>query len=293
MKKAALTLFIIVLLSSQPIFSLDLEFIGGLGNLAFNNDRTMALSDDVNPGAFSSNFYPLIRTGMSGEYRNFSFKAGFERDPILRNRFFTNLRADFNYFYVETGPFIGLFNSQKQPFNPGLSAAMGLQIPGIIFAELNGSSTLAAPLDLTGFYYQNNGGISLGFWVPYVVCSLNMIVKNYAYHKETDLIIKDSLNRYFFRADVYTKNIPYTIQVDLGFQNLSRSYYLQDLTDEFKSIFMGLEVTYTLNQSVKFIFGGEMPVYSWSKSPMKNPPKSSFLFEAWTGAVWTLQGKDR
>jgi len=53
---------------------------------------------------------------------------------------------------------------------------------------------------------------------------------------------------------------------------------------------MGFELTYTASPIMKFILGGEMPVYSWADQPMKDPSKNTFLFEARAGIVLTLQG---
>jgi len=301
MKKTVCTLLILGCVLSSRLFSLDLELVGGLGNLAFDKDRTTALSDTNAAGAFSPQLFPLALARLSGDYRGLAWTVGFQRDPLERNRLFGNLRADLGYFFLEAGPVIGVFNSSKFPLNPGISAALGLSIPGIIFVQASGSSTLGAVMDITGSYFQNTGDISTGFWVPHVVCSLNLDAKNYSSREEANLLVTDGLIRYFFRADVYTKNVPYTLQLDLGFQKLSRSYSTQKIdsnndfvkdteTDEFKSVFVGLEGTYTFNSAFKFLLGAEMPVYSWGVRPMKDPPKSAFLFEAHAGIVWTLGG---
>ena len=302
MKKVLFIILILCCVLSSQVFSLDLELIGGLGNLAYNQERTSALSDPDNPRAFTPHLFPLALARLSGEYKSFAYNLGFERDPVVRNRLFANLRADLDYFFIEAGPFIGLFNTSKLPFNPGISTAMGLGFPGIVFARAGASSNLGTVMDITDNYSQNTGNISVEFWIPHLVCSLNMSYRSFTIREQANLLIEDESRRYYFSADAYTKNIPYTIRVDLGFEKLSRSYVSQKIdndsivkstqTDEFKSVFMGLEGTYTFSPALKFLLGGEMPVYFWSVRPMKDPAKKTVLFEAHIGVIWKISNSN-
>jgi len=299
-KKAVPVLLLFFFILSPRLFSLDLELIGGLGNLAFDHDRTSSLGAEDKP--FEANWFPLAFARLSGEFNSIECSIGFEREDLLRNRLFANVRASFNYFFLEAGPVLGVFNSSSLPINPGVSAGLGFIIPGIVFAEASGSSTIGILMDIENNYIQRTGNISAGFWVPHVVCSLNMNLRYFTQRETADILIEDKSGRYFFRADVYTKNVPFGIRVDLGYQSLSRSYstqYIDDSgpeivivkdteTDELKSIFMGLELSYTLNESLKVLLGGEMPVYSWPGGQMKAPSKSAFLFEARAGVIWTI-----
>jgi len=301
MKKKMLLTIILAALFTGLLFSFEIELSGGLGNLAFDKDLRSALSGPDIEGTFDPKYYPLLLAQFTGEYNSLFFSAGFSRDPLLRNRLYGNLRAGFDYFFIEAGPSIGIFNSPGLPINPGISAALGLSIPGKVFARAAALSTIGARTESAGGYSQLSGEVSAGFWVPHVICSLNMSMKNYALREEPNLLTEDDLKKYFFRADVFTKNVPFTMRVDLGFQNLSRSYSTQKIDggelvkevtkDEFKSFIAGLEGVYTLNSHLKFYLGGEMPVYSWGKRPMKDPSKDTILFEAKMGVILNLSGR--
>ena len=298
MKKTLFTLLFLFCLAVSGIFSLDLELLGGIGNLAFDKSRTLALSSEKVEGKFSPHYFPLLLARVSGEYSGIGYDAGFEKHPVMRNTIFANLKIEREYFSFETGPIISIFNSWKLPLNPGLSAGLGLAVPGIVFGKVKGSSTLVVPMDTVGNYSLNTGDISVGFWVPYVVCSLNMGFRTFTTRELANLLVEDELSRYFFRADVFTKGMPYTIRLDLGYQNLSRSYSSQKVSgddiiknsdkDEFRSVFLGLEGTFTLNQTLKFVLGGELPFYSWGVRPMKDPPKGTMLFQARAGVVYNI-----
>jgi hypothetical protein len=295
MKKVILTLIFLIGILSGRFFALDIELGGGMGNLAFDKNRKIALSDPTEEGVFDPHYLPLIQVRLSGEYRSLFFNTGFERDPLLRNKIFGNVRAEFDYFTIEGGPFIGLFNSTKLPLNPGVSAALELAIPRITFIRAGVSSTFGTAMRIPGNYSQFSGSLSAGFWVPHVICSMNMIAKNYTSREDANLLTEDASVKYFFRADVFAKNVPYTVQIDMGFQNLSRFYnngIVNDtLRDEYKLFFIGLEGTYTINPSMKLFLAGEMPVYSWGRRPMKDPPRGTFLFEGRAGIAFSLPMK--
>jgi hypothetical protein len=288
---------LLAVLWASPLWGMDLEISGGLGNMAFDPERESALGSEE--GAFEGRLFPLGLVKVSGEIqKGLYYNGAFERDPLLRNRLSLTMGIKLDYINLEIGPVMGIFNSEDQIVNPGFSAGLGLEFPGIVFLNLKALSSLGSVLDITGNYLQKSAAISAGFWVPYVVCSFNLVTGNFVLEKKTNLLVEDSLTRYFFRADVFSKNVPYTCRVDLGYQAMSRSYssYVvsggglgrDNQTDEFKALYIGLETSYMVNPAFKLLLGAEMPVYSWSVRPMKSPDKGNFLFQARAGVILTL-----
>jgi hypothetical protein len=288
---------LLAVLWASPLWGIDLEISGGLGNMTFDPERESTLGSEGR--AFAGQLFPLGLVKVSGESKNgFYYNGAFERDPLLRNRLSLNMGIKLDYINLELGPVMGLFNSEDQIVNPGVSAGIGLEFPGVAFFNLKALSSLGSVLDITGNYLQKSAAISAGFWVPYVVCSFNLVTGNFALQEKSNLLIEDSLTRYFFRADVFSKNVPYTCRVDLGYQTMSRSYssyvvsggglYRDNQTDEFKALYIGLETSYMASPAFKLFLGAEMPVYSWSVQPMKSPDKESFLFQVRTGIILTL-----
>jgi hypothetical protein len=293
----ALGFVLLAVLWASPLWGIDLEISGVLGNMAFDPERETALGSEGL--AFEGRFFPAGLVKVSGESKNgFYYNGAFERDPLLRNRLSLNMGIKLDYVNLEIGPVMGLFNSEDQIMNPGVSAGMGLEVPGVVFLNLKASSSLGSVLDITGNYLQKSAAVSAGFWVPYAICSFNLVTGNFALEKKSNFLIEDSMTRYFFRADVFSKNVPYTCRVDLGYQTMSRSYssYVVsggDLdrgsqTDEFKALYIGLEASYMVSPAFKLLLGAEMPVYSWSVQPMKSPDRGNFLFRARTGIILTL-----
>ncbi|MDR2185147.1 MAG: hypothetical protein LBO80_05700 [Treponema sp.] len=263
----------------SPAFALDLTLKGGIGNMAFDQDRTSFLNDKK----FEANYFPFGLVQLDGVYANFiNYRIGFDRDLVLRNRLISNISFNFEYIHLDIGPFIGPFNNRERPITPGISAGLTAEWPGILFGRLTAGSTVGAGLNSNGDYVQQNGEIVFGFWVPHVVNALSVSLRSFTEQTGSGRI-EDRLFRCQYAADVFAKNVPYTVHIDLGYQALERSYSAGG-TDTLKSVFLGFETTVRINSMVKALLGAEMPIYSWGEKPLGNPGKT-VLFQAHTGVV--------
>jgi hypothetical protein len=264
---------------------IELEISGGFGNSFFDPEKTESLGE--NERAFEPTPQIFFRTVVSGEIGSTVFySGGLEWDPVLRSRIFTNIGISFSFFSMEIGPFIGIFNTSAEFFNPGLSAAIGVEFPGILFVNVRASSSINS-VRAAGSYSQRSGMLTAGFWVPNIICSFNLETKSFAHQKTSDLFLEDMQNRYFFRADIFAKNNPFSIRLDVGYASLKRTYISQsnDSSDEFKYIFLGMEAAVTINPLIRVFLAGELPLFSWSVLPMKNPDKNKVLFQVQGGIV--------
>jgi hypothetical protein len=297
-------LFLLVLTGASG--ALDLRVSGGIGNLSFDKKEESFLDTEI----FAPTLYPYGSIGLEGDYSDFAdFSAAFEIDPILRNRLLANAGFNLGYIRIDIGPFIGLFNTEEQKINSGISAGMGVEFPGIAFGSVAVGSTIGSLTNKPGEYIQHTGDISIGVWVPHVVCTFSLNEKSYTGRVNDELITKDESIRYQLRADMFSKNVPYTIRIDMGYQSLTRSYIPQGSaatvydpitfefdsvpsdTDEFRSIYFGFEGTYRIVPKIQIVLGAEMPVFSWGKTPLGSPDKETFFYQAHVGLVWTLPEK--
>ena len=109
------------------------------------------------------------------------------------------------------------------------------------------------------------------------------------------LLVRDELIRYGFSADVFSKNVPYNIRIDMGYQSLKRFYLSGSsnsaVSDEIKSLYLGFEAGWRIRGPLKLILGLEMPVFSWAEQPLKSPGRETVLYKAHAGISWTF--KDR
>jgi hypothetical protein len=291
-----------------PVQGMELELSGALGNIFFDSERTESLGEGGEP--FEPAIQPMIRSIVSGEIGDTIFyTGGFEWDPVLRNRLFANVGVRLGFLNVEVGPFIGILNTTDEILNPGVSVAFGLEFPGIFFANIRTMSSMAGVQGTAGSYSQKGTNLTAGFWIPNIIFSLNLDTRSFTLQKEPNMLLEDGLIRYFIRADIYAKNNPFSFRLDIGYGSLTRSYISQIIkenedgdgdgekyyldraaqTDELKYIYMGLKAAYVINPLVKIFLAGEMPVYTWSEPPMRNPAKNSILFQAQFGVVLSFQ----
>jgi hypothetical protein len=287
--KKAIIMAVLPLVLSSPVFSLELTLRGGAGNAAFNPDLRSSLGSTGD--IFDNYVYPYGEVRVDGSFSGLvGYHAALVRDPILRNRVTGEVEVGLDFLSFSFGPVISPLNTGEVPISPGISGRLELQFPGIIFGSLEASSNFGTALANTGDFLQQSGEAALGFWAPNAICALQASTRSFTERIGRNLLIKDELIRYQFRADVFSKNVPYTIRVDLGYQSLRRSYsggYADD-TDEVESIFLGFEGTWRIVPPVRIILGVEMPVYSWGSSPLKGPDRDDVLFNAHAGLIWTI-----
>lgn len=277
----------------ERVQALELRFFGGAGNHAFDPEGETPLG--AGDTRFQPHVFPLGLISLEGEFSGaVDFSAAYERDSLLGNRLLGSMGFKASIFRLELGPFIGLFNTGEQVLNPGITAALGVEFPGVIFGSLKAASTIGSPLFSPGDYAQQTGEIALGFWVPHVVCTLSINTRNFTRRKSDALLLKDEHIRYQFRADIFAKNVPYTIRIDMGFQSLKRSYTSSATgtsSDNLKSVYVGFEGSYQIIPSLRLLLGAEMPVFSWGEKPLKGPEKHTILYQFGGGLVWTLPQK--
>jgi hypothetical protein len=261
-----------------------------LGNHSFNTHRESPLGG----GSFEPTLFPFAQIKATGTYSDlFNFEGSLERDPILRNRVGGEVELLAGPVSLSAGPFIGLFNSPETMLNLGFSGGLGLDIPGIFFAKLKGSTNLGT-VKAVGDYSMDSSLAAVGFWLPNLVSTFSLITKTYGVQNSVSRYIEDKLFRVEYNGEIYAKGVPYTIRIDIGYQSLKRSY-TDTVTplneaDEFRSIFLGFETEIAITPVLKILIGAEMPVYSWGKNPLTKPD-NAWLFQAHGGIVYSFDSK--
>jgi hypothetical protein len=291
----AFPLIMVILFLFIPNFApaLDLKVLGGAANTAFDQER----EEPIGSERFEPALYPFGLVSIDGDYSDMiSYHVAYERDPILRNRVLGNIGLNLSIVHLDFGPFLGIYNTKDKIIDMGLSAGIGIELPGIFYVNLKGASTFISTFTLPGDYLEQNGEVKLGFWVPHVLFTLSANSRSFTELDTEDLLTKDELNRFQFAMDIFSKNIPYTICFNTGFQMLKRSYTPSSgssATEEFRWAYVGFETTWRVIPELQLIFGATIPVYNWSIDPLRKPANTSVMFETYTGFVWTIpEGKN-
>ena len=268
----------------------EIELAAGGSNMVFDQERKKPLGDEEEN--FSSSFSFLGHISMKDEITDIiGYSVSIEKDQILQNRLGGLMAVSMDYMNLEFGPVMGVFNTYQQPLNIGIQGGVQLAYPGIIFCAFKGSSTIGSQNGITGDNSQITGEVNLGFWLPNVIPVLSISTRSFTKQSDDDLLVRDELTRYQFSADVFSKNVPFTVRIDMGYENLKRSYKYENSsseTDELKALYLGFEGRWRVYAPLSLFFNIEMPVFSWAVRPMKNPDREKTLYRFFAGASWTF-----
>ncbi|MDR2312985.1 MAG: hypothetical protein LBE02_00435 [Spirochaetaceae bacterium] len=266
--------------------ALDFSAVAGAGNLSFDRESRAPMGAKE----FSGHPYPLGRIGISGDFSDlFGFSVFFQRDPVLGNILEGILQLDTGYLSFSLGPLFSISNTRGTIFSPGITTGMRLGIPGIIFIEVKGMGNLGS-FSEEGDYAIESSSAALGFWLPHLVNTLSVSVKKFGLLREMDLFTGDQVWRFCYRGEIYAKNVPYTIFIDMGYQTLTRSYTDQGLetSDHIRSIFLGFEASVKVRPLFALVFGAEIPLYTWGKEPLVRSSGAWFI-QGFAGFVWSFE----
>jgi hypothetical protein len=278
---------ILLCLAAFRLGALDLTIEGGVGNLSFDQKR----KTPIDKGEFTKNFYPFGLFRLEHDYGDhFSFNVEARQEPVLRRLVSGEAEISYSDLTFMAGPFFGIMNTKRSLVEPGLQMGLGAEFAGIVFFGMKAGTTIGE-LRTEGDYKTVMGEAYAGFWLPHIINTIKISGKSYEEMKDLGLVIRDELRRYEYYADMYTKNNNYRLKVDIGYQNLRRSYE-DTLTSTLKSdiyhaVFLGAEMSFGLHPMVHFILGGEMPLYTWGSGDLEKPDNPWF-FEARAGLTFTL-----
>jgi len=279
----------------EQLHSLTVEAVGGVDSTAFNSESTAASSETA--PAFEPEMIPFGMFRLSGTHNDVTYSLSIFREPILRNRLFIGVKMGSEYLTVEAGPMLALIETPDITLKPGAVGGIWLSYPGILFMHATGGSTLEISPDKIGSFSQFNVDGEVGFWLPHIVASGNITMKNFTMRQRSDFLTEDSLLKYFFRGLIHTKNIPFTIQVDVGMATVQRSYITQTSSgdgiesntksDTFTTLFAGIEAVFSLTPRLNALFGAEMSILSLDKEAFQMPDALP-PFKAWAGLSFTF-----
>lgn len=216
---------------SFPGEALEIGTNFSLSNMNFSPDRSPAekeFSPRYLPLEYSAYIYHSIDDGTG-------ISAGFHADRILKNMAYGLFTYSSDYFVLQGGPFVGVYNTKETLINPGIIAAVTLQIPGKFFFELDTTRNLALQKIFTGRglspgvnalgdYIQEDNKIALGFYASNTIVSFS--VRSRIYSEMTRLYgeVTDSLTDYTMSTDIFQKNAPFKPMISFTYRSLSKHF---------------------------------------------------------------------
>ncbi|MDR2182345.1 MAG: hypothetical protein LBN92_06685 [Treponema sp.] len=276
MRKTFLAAWLVFL--GAALFALDLSVTGGLGNFTFDPGSR----HEIGEGEFDGNYAVSGKIELTDTLSDlFRFTAALERDPVLRNSLGGKLEAAVDNFSFAIGPFFGVFNSSDY-FKPGISTSLELVFPGIIFGRLEAAATLQG-IDGEGDYATLSSEAAVGFWLPHLVSTISLSTKKFSIQETGDLTVEDTLWRFQYRGEIYSKGEDYVVALNIGYQTLRRGYETASASssDELRAVFLGCDAAITVRPLFTILLGIESPVYFWGKAPLERG--GSLFFHAMAG----------
>lgn len=276
-------LFLLLLAFPGMVHALDVGADFHIGNLDFTPDRTSDIT------TFDGLSFPWGITAYLNQSVSdmLQLNSGFYMDPVLRNSIYTTFTYRQDFFSLAVGPFFGLFNSTTTLLKSGISVSVRLEYPGIVFASLRTDSSIGGRIVETGDYIQERSDISAGFYVRNAICSFNLLTKKYTEMTSLGESV-ESKTDYFFKTDIYKKNVPYRIMFQFGYEELTKTFIEGDVTTTHKlnSIIIGTEADIMVTDYLTLVAKLDSSVYSFGQESLlgvTNPGPSNYLFQLSTG----------
>jgi hypothetical protein len=262
MKKAIISiLFIITFLI--PAAGMEISTLFHISDISFDRKDTATVSN------FSGTYYPwgISVFGNDEISDEMSLQAGIFYDPILRYTTYTLFEYQHSFFKLGVGPFFGLFNTKETIMKSGISTSVRVEIPGLIFASLKADSSIGSRFVKVGDYIQEFNEISVGYYIPNAICSVNLTSKSFVTKQAAALEVDDSFTEYAFKVDIFQKNVAFRALLSFAYQTLTRTYLdtLGDTTTDntLNSLILGTNFTFKIADGFSLITNLESNIYSW------------------------------
>jgi len=267
MKKTIRIFFTVLFIWSGvnlPLYSVELTTLFHGGSLSFDRE-----SESVETSLSGTDFlYGLSLFGEQSIDDNLTLQAGFVYDPVLRYTTYTTFQYSRDFYTIGVGPFFGLFNSWETIMKSGISTSVRLDFPGIAFASFRSDSSIAARFTKAGDYLQEHNEISVGYYIPYAICSFNLTTKRYVAQQTDTLEVDDSFTEYAYKVDIFQKNVPVRVTLSFAFQQLDRIYSSggSSETNSLNSLILGTNFRVELFPDVILITMMDSNIYSFGSA---------------------------
>ncbi len=281
MKMIFFAAIIISLAVSPAVHAFDIGSEAWLSSMSFSSDR------DPADTSFAGGTYPWGISLFASESLsdNVRVEGGYFSDPILHNSVGTLFSYSEKYFTVGVGPFFGVFNDDRAILKSGISTFIRLELPGVVFLTFRSDSSIGGELAREGDYLQEHGDIAFGFYVRNAICTIGLDMKKLTQVKNA-FKASDSLTKYFFRTDVFQKNVPYRVGITFSYQSLSKTFLYTDLTtdeDIVNMIVVGADVNANATKTLVLYANFEASVYNFGQGRLSGETSNAFLFSLSTG----------
>lgn len=209
-------------------------------------------------------------------------------DATQRSMLEALVRYDASVLQIGLGPIFGVFNNLDSPLTAGIASSVRVDVPGVVFMSFRNHSSLGADLSAIGDNTQELSEIRLGWYVRNAICSVSMQTRSFKVQESASLVTTDSYADYCFQVDIYKKNQPYNLLLNLGYRAISKEFSNAGTStkDSLGLVIVGFQCTIRPSAFYDIVLGLDSAVYSFGFDDMAlhGPDMdSSYLFSAKIG----------
>ncbi|HKL85984.1 MAG TPA: hypothetical protein VJ861_06605 [Treponemataceae bacterium] len=225
---------------------------------------------------------------------NIETLLAFEADPLNGNTLFARILFASSYMEISAGPSFGVFNTGSNKtgvvnlFQPGLGIGFSIIAPGMLVAHVDTDFALPAPANTNGTIYLQKSTISAGFYLPNVICSIELNQKTNTEAGKRIVSITD----YGFYTEAFRKGSKFRVSVDFIYR-ISDFFIAPENEGNRKlgNLVLGGGLTWAPSMDFNFFILGTSSLYTFSLgtpvSGLNNP-----LFEVKSGITMNI-GKSK
>ncbi len=196
---------------------------------------------------------------------NLSLATTWSLDSIQRSKLVAMVRYDAGVLQIGFGPVFGAFNSASSPLEAGISSMVKVEIPGLAFIGFKNDSSLGTTLGAVGENSQGFNEISVGWYVKNAICTASMTTRSFQLRQSADLVITDSMADYAFNVDIFKKNVPYNLNIALGYRTMSKEFLSTagSVKDSLGIVILGTKIVFHPASFLDLTFGLDSGVYTF------------------------------
>ncbi|GBU27181.1 hypothetical protein R84B8_00707 [Treponema sp. R8-4-B8] len=293
MKRLFLPIFVFLLLAGGAglLGAFEIEVIGGMNGFTFQPDKTSAYTEPYEETQFTP--YPYLLANIAFRHNiseSLNWSVSFERDNLLQNSINALFGAKTDFFNVRFGPFLGFVDDFTIP-DVGIIGNLELNLPGIVSLSISGSSTLGSQYEFTSHTYRETAGVKLGFWIQNAIPSLSANIKFLSRQIDESVVVDDTLFKYYFTLELFTKNHSISGFINLGYQTYKRVYKKDtgDFSDELSSWLVGFDVSWQVFRLLCIKAGVEIPLFMSAVEPMTVTQEPLLSLRVYAGVVLSIK----
>lgn len=260
MKHALVTLLILATVFGQAA-ALDVAVSASASSFAFDSNGSL------NPGQ------PALGASVSVSDRLSDRLNGiidFDSDPVIGNTLSARASWTSTFLEISAGPAFGVLNSSESSgevpvlFQPGLGIGFAVFAPGFVVARANTDFALPPAAVSGGQAYLQRSELSVGFYLPNVLCSAGISQRTNTLASQTASKIR-SVTDYGFYTEAFQKGSPFRVSVDFIYRVLD--YYIDpdsDANRKIANLVLGGGVTWAPTADFSVFADGNGALYSFS-----------------------------